>query len=91
MRQGMQRQIDFCILWVECNLTFTKLFVFMFSRKVDKDPVTSVRNEDIASFGVLAHLDVLHGLGHGDALDAGLPPQLLHHHPLLLHVGHPGL
>ena len=37
------------------------------------------------------HLDVLHRLGHGDALDARLPPQLLHHHPLLLHVGHPGL
>jgi len=31
-------------------------------------------------------LDVLHGLGHGDALDAGLPPQLLHHHPPLLHM-----
>ena len=35
-----------------------------------------------------AHLDVLHGLGHGDALDAGLPPQLLHHHSLLLDARH---
>ena len=45
----------------------------------------------VASLLLWAHLDVLHGLGHGDALDAGLPPQLLHHHPLLLHAGHPCL
>ena len=36
----------------------------------------------------LTYLDVLHSLGHGDPLDAGLSPQLLHHHPLLLDTGH---
>lgn len=36
----------------------------------------------------LTYLDVLHSLGHGDPLDAGLSPQLLHHHPLLLDAWH---
>jgi len=33
-------------------------------------------------------LDVLDGLGDGDPLDAGLPPQLLHHLALLLDTRH---
>ena len=23
LRQGMQRQMDFCVFWVECSVTFT--------------------------------------------------------------------
>jgi hypothetical protein len=34
------------------------------------------------------NLDVLNGLGHGDPLDAGLSPQLLHNSTLLLNAGH---
>ena len=37
---------------------------------------------------ILTYLDVLHCLRDGDPLDAGLPPQLLHHHPLLLDARH---
>jgi len=33
-------------------------------------------------------LDILDGSGDGYPLDVGLPPQLLHHHHLLLDVGH---
>ena len=36
--------------------------------------------------GQLAHLDVLHGLADGDALDVRLAPQLLHRRTLLLQV-----
>ena len=37
---------------------------------------------------VHVYLDVLDGLGDGDPLDAGLPPQLLHHLALLLDTRH---
>merc|ERR1719381_28544 len=33
-------------------------------------------------------LDILNSGGHGYPLDVRLPPQLLHHHHLLLDVGH---
>ena len=39
-------------------------------------------------FLLITNLDVLHCLGHGDPLDAGLPSQLFHHHSLLLDARH---
>jgi len=51
--------------------------------------VREAQQEAVRALGVQHKLlDILHGLGHGDPLDTGLPPQLLHHHPLLLKVWH---
>jgi len=60
-----------------------------FPERIRIIPPLEAMDETVLAFLIQnKSLDVLDGLGDGDPLDAGLPPQLLHHLALLLDTRH---